>query len=187
MTTKKLLAPSECVIRTGRLDLRLMEVEDAQAAFETYTSDPEASKYMVFTTQTNPSEAAEYISQQRKAFDEGKTILWAIRLKDDPALVGAIELMLGDSHEGEVGFIIGRKYWGQGIVPHALKAIIDVVKWNLTIQCIFGQCDIENAKSARVFQKCGFKELEIAKGAVVHPQMGTKPRDSRRFVLELSR
>jgi RimJ/RimL family protein N-acetyltransferase len=114
-------------IATTRLDLRLMDLGDARAVFDTYASDPEATKYMTFPTHADPSEASGFIASQQRLFGEGKTILWSIRLHDDPALVGAIELRLvGD--EGEVGFIIGKKFWGHGFVPEALAAVIDVAQ-----------------------------------------------------------
>jgi ribosomal-protein-alanine N-acetyltransferase len=176
--------PSDVSITTERLDLRLMEPQDAQAAFETYTSDPQAARYMVFKTQTSAAETLEFFKRQRDAFAEGKTILWAIRLKTDPALVGAIELRL-DGDEGEVGFIIGRSYWGHGIVPEAVAGIIEFARAHLKLQRIRGQCDLENLQSARVFEKCGFQSLGIARQAVLHPQMSPELRDSQRFVLEL--
>jgi [ribosomal protein S5]-alanine N-acetyltransferase len=184
-------------ITTDRLELRLMEPADAQDAFDTYTSDPQASRFMVFTTQTDVSEALQFITRQRTAFNDGKTILWAIRFKGNPALVGAIELHLGsvegestyrlrhDDGDAEVGFIIGKRYWGQGIVPEALLAIIEFARQNLRLRSIFGQCDIDNVQSARVFEKAGFANLGIVKKSLLHPQVSTELRDGYRFRLEL--
>jgi RimJ/RimL family protein N-acetyltransferase len=180
----QLMRPENVSITTLRLDLRLMEPNDARAAFETYTSDPLAAKYMTFATQSSAAEALAYLTLQRKAFEDGVTILWAIRFKDTQPLVGAIELRIrGD--EGDIGFIIGRRYWGQGIVPEALTAVTAFARKHLALSRIHGYCDVDNARSARVFEKTGFTSLGIAEKYEVHPQMGRDPRDARRFVLEL--
>jgi ribosomal-protein-alanine N-acetyltransferase len=157
-------------LQSDRLDLRLMEPADAQAVFDCYASDPEATNFLAFATHTQIAEATAFILRQRRLLIEGNTILWAIRIKHDPNLGGAIELRI-DGDVGEIGFVTGKTYWGRGIVSETIHAVLDFA------------CDIENRQPARVFEKTGFENRGIAKNAVVHPQISDEPRDAFSFVL----
>lgn len=48
---------------TERLVLRHAVLADAQTIFDAYASDPEATKYLVFETLTDVSQASEYIER----------------------------------------------------------------------------------------------------------------------------
>jgi hypothetical protein len=75
-------------------------------------------------------------------------------------------------------------YWGRGIVPEALAAVLAFAKERLGLRCIRGWCDVENVASARVFEKTGFHGLGIDPKSVLHPNMSPEMRHARAFVLE---
>lgn len=58
----------------------------------------------------------------------------------------------------ELGFVLSKDYWGQGMIVEACK---EVIKWLFeTVGCEFIMCGHfeENRQSARVQEKLGFKE-----------------------------
>jgi RimJ/RimL family protein N-acetyltransferase len=55
----------------------------------------------------------------------------------------------------EVGYWIGREYWGKGIATLALQQFLDEVK----IRPLYGIATQKNIGSQRVLEKCGFKVL----------------------------
>lgn len=60
----------------------------------------------------------------------------------------------------EIGYVLSRDYWGQGLMPEAVKAVIrylfDVVKLDFIL---VGHFDW-NRQSARVIEKCGFQYIK---------------------------
>ncbi len=172
-------------LETERLRLRLMELGDAESIFRGYASDPEASRYMAFPTATNIAETISFLHAQRIRFEAGHSFLWAILDRKEGAFIGAIEIMKIDDHEGEVGFIISKPYWGRGIVPEALRAVLAFSKEELALQRIRGRCDVDNSRSARVFEKTGFRNLGIARSPILHPNVSAEMRECRMFALEL--
>lgn len=60
----------------------------------------------------------------------------------------------------EIGYALSKDYWGQGLMPEAVKAVInylfDVVKLDFIL---VGHFDW-NRQSARVIEKCGFQYLK---------------------------
>lgn len=66
-----------------------------------------------------------------------------------------------DSHSGrEIGYVLSKDYWGRGLMPEAVNAVIT---W------LFGQEKLDfiivghfdwNSQSRRVVEKCGFRYLK---------------------------
>lgn len=59
----------------------------------------------------------------------------------------------------EIGYVLSRAYWGQGLMPEAVKAVIS---WLFNIENVdFILCGhfIHNNQSKRVIEKCGFKYI----------------------------
>jgi [ribosomal protein S5]-alanine N-acetyltransferase len=172
-------------LTTDRLRLRLMQLDDASNIFEGYASDPEAARYMVFPTSLDISETVAFLQEQKRSFENSQSVLWAIEDRLEGNFYGAIEIRINGS-EGEVGFIIGRPYWGRGILPEALSAVLTFSRNSLGLALVQGRCDVENLRSARVFEKSGFRSLGIGRRSVLHPNISTEMRDAKVFVFEFA-
>ena len=63
----------------------------------------------------------------------------------------------------EIGYVLSRDYWGQGLMPEAVRAVID---WLFNVEgldfIIVGHFD-HNAQSRRVIEKCGFRYIRTTK------------------------
>jgi len=171
-------------LATERLALRPVELSDAQAMFDTYASDPEAAKYMAFSVASDVAETVAFVERKVAELATGQSILWAIRFRNDEGLIGAIEVRL-HGRDGDVGFIVGRPFWGRGIVPEALSAVTAFARDELALARLTGRCDLENLRSARVFEKCGFASLGVEHGSVLHPNVSGCCRDALAFALAL--
>ena len=58
----------------------------------------------------------------------------------------------GEGSEQEVGYWLGREYWGKGIATRALLALLDHVK----TRPLYAHVAKHNLASIRVLEKCGF-------------------------------
>jgi ribosomal-protein-alanine N-acetyltransferase len=73
--------------------------------------------------------------------------------------------------------VLARPWWGQGLMTEALT---EVVGWALSQPSIFrisAVCDVENVASARVMEKCGLFREGVLRRYLVHPSLGSEPRD----------
>ena len=63
----------------------------------------------------------------------------------------------------EIGYVLSKPYWGQGLMPEAVKAVIN---WLFNEEkldfIIVGHFD-RNAQSRRVIEKCGFQYIKTNK------------------------
>lgn len=57
----------------------------------------------------------------------------------------------------EIGYTLSKKYWGQGIMPEAVSAVIKYCFSNLGLDALTTGHSPTNKQSQRVIEKCGFK------------------------------
>ena len=63
----------------------------------------------------------------------------------------------------EIGYVLSKTYWGQGLMPEAVKAVIDWLFDEIQLDFIIvGHFD-RNAQSRRVVEKCGFQYIKTTK------------------------
>jgi len=77
----------------------------------------------------------------------------------DGAVVGGIGLRPGrdiERYSAELGYWLGREYWGHGIATAAVCLLCDYAFERLDLQRIFALSMVWNAASSRVLEKAGF-------------------------------
>lgn len=57
----------------------------------------------------------------------------------------------------EVGYCIGRAYWGREIMPEALRAVMHYLFYEVGYKKIVARYDLLNKASGRVMEKAGMK------------------------------
>jgi len=147
------------MIGTERLILRPWEESDAKALFK-YASDPDIGPIAGWPPHTSVGNSREII---RTVFAAPET--YAVVLKETGEPIGCCGIMFSDSlhtaemkqNEAEIGYWIGKPYWGQGLIPEAVKALLARGFNDLHLDAAWcGHYD-GNTKSKRVIEKCGFK------------------------------
>ena len=72
--------------------------------------------------------------------------------------IGAVSLYLNDDRSSaEFGWMINKRYHGQGFATEAAKALLDYGRHNIGIKHFIAHCDTENVSSKRVMEKLGMK------------------------------
>ncbi|HEY8592464.1 MAG TPA: GNAT family N-acetyltransferase [Sphingomicrobium sp.] len=77
-----------------------------------------------------------------------------------PQLVGACGLGRRPSGAVEMGYWIGRRFWGRGFATEACTALVDMAR-ALDLESLEGSHFIDNPASARVLEKLGFRALGL--------------------------
>ena len=60
----------------------------------------------------------------------------------------------------EIGYVLSKDYWGQGLMPEAVMAVIDWLFGEEKLDFIICGHFIRNDRSRRVIEKCGFRYLK---------------------------
>lgn len=136
---------------TERLELRPVHLSDAKDLYE-YGSDEETTRY-VFPTHQTIEETDTSIANYFMATPLGK---WAIVWKETQKMIGTIDLRVDASNRvGEIGYILNKAYWGQGIVPEGCKKILRLSFVELELLRVCGYHDSRNPNSGKVMKKIG--------------------------------
>ena len=146
------------ILETERLILRPWNEGDAESLYK-YAKDPEVGPVAGWPVHTSVENSREIIKSVLSA-DE----TYAVCLREDNVAIGSIGLTLpAQSHtqaaddEIEIGYWIGVPYWGQGLVPEAVKALQKHAFLDLGYSAIWCGYYDGNEKSKRCQEKCGFK------------------------------
>ena len=145
------------IIETKRLILRPWELSDAESLYK-YASNPEVGPIAGWPVHTSVENSREII---KNVLSEPET--YAVVLKETNEPVGSAGLMIGDKSniklpdtECELGYWIGIPYWGQGLIPEAVRRLMQRGFDELKTEKIWCGYFDGNTKSKRVMEKCGF-------------------------------
>ena len=154
-------------IETERLILRKFVAEDAEDMFANWASDPEVTRYLTWPTHSSVDVSRWVMNDWISKYDDGSYFNWGIELKTLGKVVGNISVVrLEEEIEAaELGYCLGRAYWGQEIMPEALKAVIAYLFDTVGLNRITAGHDLKNAKSGRVMEKAGMKTEGILRAA----------------------
>jgi ribosomal-protein-alanine N-acetyltransferase len=145
------------ILETERLILRPFKVEDAGDVFE-YASDSETAKYMNFDAYTSIYDAINFIGGLQTKYENKKCLDYAFVLKETGKVIGGGRGVFDSEdspHKVGIGYIINKKYWGNGYTVEGMKAIFDRLFNVLHIHRIEAYHFAENTTSGRVMQKLG--------------------------------
>ena len=146
------------MFETERLLIRRWNENDAEDLYK-YASDPDVGPIAGWPPHKSIDESLDVI---RNVFN-GKEA-YAISMKTDERAIGAIELKLNGrtdmtdrDDECEIGYWLGKPFWGQGIMPEAVKEMLRHAFEDCGMQKVWCGYYDGNTKSKRVQEKCGFK------------------------------
>ena len=112
-----------------------------------------------------------------KDIQESRTVLgffirdkktFAIVLKETGKVIGSVGLEERDEESEvpkgsmgrEIGYALSKDYWGRGLVPEAVKAVIEYCFKELAFDWLTCGHFVWNQQSRRVVEKCGFRYVK---------------------------
>ncbi len=145
------------LIRTQRLLLRPWREEDAGDLYK-YAKDPDVGYPAGWPAHSNEAHSLQII---RTVLSVPET--YAVCLKEDERPIGCIGLQMGEAtdmtdrdDECELGYWLGKPFWGEGIIPEAGAALLRHAFLDLGMGTVWCGHYHGNKKSRRVMEKLGF-------------------------------
>ena len=142
------------ILQTKRLILRPWSENDAEELYK-YASDPEVGPPAGWPPHTSAQNSREII---RTVLSAPET--YAVCLKENGKPIGSVGLhrndLAEDDDEYELGYWIGKPFWGQGLIPEASRELLRYAFEDLGMSRIWCGYYDGNEKSHRVQEKLGF-------------------------------
>lgn len=142
----------------SRISLRLPREADLDSLYSIY-SDPEVMRYWGDLPMKDPREVKELLAEISEDLRNKKCIQWGIARQIDDQLIGTVALFGLDSvaRKCEIGFALGRVYWGSGYMHEALQIALGFLLHELDLRRIEADVDPRNASAIRLLEHLGFK------------------------------
>ncbi len=146
-------------IDTERLILRKFTLDDAEDMYNNWASDPEVTKFLTWSPHGSADFTRTLLEDWISRYEEGDYFNWVIEYKETGRAIGNISVVKLDEKvdAAEIGYCMSRSYWGQAIMPEALKAVIDYLFDEAGLNRVAACHDSNNPKSGRVMEKAGMK------------------------------
>ena len=146
------------MMETARLILRPWNESDAESLYE-YAKDPDVGPIAGWPAHTSVENSREII---RHVLSAPET--YAVCLREDDRAIGSVGLKAGEgtdlterADECELGYWLGKPFWGRGIMPEAAGRILRRAFEELGMRAVWCGHYEGNLKSRRVMEKLGFE------------------------------
>ena len=143
---------------TERLELRAFEPDDLRALHAVY-GDPEVTHFL----KPHPT-----IEDTRRALDihvreasAGNPAFWALIERASGNLIGdaGVGLIEGIGPEFELGYTLGKRWWGRGYATEAARVVRDHALGELALPQVLALVHPDNAASIHVLEKIGMERV----------------------------
>ncbi len=152
-------------LETERLVLRAPSESDVPAMPGVF-HDPDIYAYTRnIPYPYTPDDAVAAIDRYRRLADEGRAMTLFPELIETGEMIGlAVLVVEADRPVAELGYALGRRWWGRGYATEACRAMLAYGFGTLGLDEINAHSMVRNPASARVLEKLGMVSLgEIAK------------------------
>jgi RimJ/RimL family protein N-acetyltransferase len=178
-------------LETERLVLRPLALDDLDAIASFY-ADPEVMRYIGAGEPVGREDAKASLAWMIRTFDLDGFGQLAVTRKEDHTLVGRCGLLVWQTDgwvstslaeakgetEFEVGYTLGRPYWGEGYATEAATAVRDHALNELGAVRLIALIRPGNVASERVAEKLGMRferQVELKKAPAKLYALGNAP------------
>jgi [ribosomal protein S5]-alanine N-acetyltransferase len=143
------------VLETPRLLLRQFTLEDLDGLAALY-ADPTVMTFL--GGPRSYERAQQHLAQIMQNYEEYGFGLWATVHKGERQLMGRCGLIpqvIAGKSEVEIGYLLAKEYWGQGLASEAAAAIRDYGFSTVGCDRLISLIDPQNFASQKVAQRAG--------------------------------
>lgn len=96
----------------------------------------------------------------QEGYDTQNWLQWGIERREDGALMGTCTLFQFHraSRRAEMGYALGRPFWGKGYMHEALRALVAYAFETLNLNRLEADVDPRNNTSAKTLERLGFQK-----------------------------
>lgn len=153
-------------LRTQRLLLRKLRMEDALPFFRRLGGSAAVTEYMLWVPHQDPSESVASIQKTLHRYETGRCFRWAIALQENDSLIGIIDLLAFDDQADSCSFayMLGQEFWGRGYGTEALQAVLNYAFCQMGVRVVTADHFAENPASGAVMRKAGMRCVRTIPG-----------------------
>ncbi|HVO00389.1 MAG TPA: GNAT family N-acetyltransferase [Steroidobacteraceae bacterium] len=144
-------------LESARLLIRPVTEADLPALLEV-NGDDAVTQYLPYASWRSIEDARAWFARMNALQAAGGALQFVIIEKRTARAIGTCLLFHHEetSARAELGYVLGRRHWGQGYMDEALRRLVDCAFGELALRRLEAEVDPRNARSARVLSRLGF-------------------------------
>lgn len=159
------------IIRTERLCLRPLQLEDTEALYR-FASNREHTRYMIYYPHASIEETRTFVEHAAEQWSSPKPEGLEFAVLSEGELIGTVSLYFeGEPGEAELAWLLAPEACGKGYATEAAMALMKYAAEVWRADRIIACCDSRNLASARVMERIGLT-LEDAARTREYPKTG---------------
>lgn len=164
--------PVISLIESERIALRPVAAADLPA-LRAINGDPQVTQFLPYATWTTPDDGAAWLARMEALGATGAGQQLVVVRRADAAVIGTLLLFKHDagSQRVELGYVLGRVHWGQGLMREALQAVCSHLFGTAGLRRIEAEVNPANLASCALLARVGFtlegtlRQRWVGKGA----------------------
>ena len=144
-------------IDSGRLSLRIVQRADLPALLSV-NGDPQVTRFVPYPTWTTLVDAEAWFERMAGIQASGTALQFVLVERAQSKPVGTCLLFRYDegSQRAELGYVLGREYWGRGYMLEALHALLQYAFADIGLRRVEAEVNPVNVPSTRLLERIGF-------------------------------
>jgi RimJ/RimL family protein N-acetyltransferase len=144
-------------IESERIALRPVAAADLPA-LQSINGDPQVTQFLPYATWTTPDDGVAWLARMEALGATGTGQQLVVVRRADAAVIGTLLLFKHDagSQRVELGYVLGRAHWGQGLMREALQAVCSHLFGTAGLRRIEAEVNPANLASCALLARVGF-------------------------------
>lgn len=175
---------SDFVAVTPRVLVRRVREDDLPALLAV-NGDAEVTRFLPYAPWQSMADAEAWLKRMLGYETQGDCWQFVLEHREGGRAIGTCLVFRHDAalHRAELGYVLGRAYWGRGLMQEALRGFLPVVFARLGLERMNAELEAPNFASARLLERLGFiRERTLAD----HLQRDGRPIESAVYSLARS-
>lgn len=149
--------PPITLIEADRVGLRPVAATDLPALLA-INGDPQVTQFLPYATWQTLDDGAAWLTRMEALGATGTAQQLVVVRRADAAVIGTLLLFKHDagSQRIELGYVLGRAHWGQGLMREALQAVCSHLFGAMGLRRIEAEVNPANVASCRLLARVGF-------------------------------
>ncbi|KPF67993.1 hypothetical protein IP84_11965 [beta proteobacterium AAP99] len=144
-------------LSTERLIVRALEESDLPDLLAV-NGDAETTRFLPYATWQHLDDARAWLARMRGIEAGGTALQLVVEQRSDGRVIGTVLLFKWDATSArvELGYVLARSHWGQGLMHEALRGVCARLFGALAVRRIEAEVDVANTASHQLLLRLGF-------------------------------
>jgi len=149
----------DIILKGWRINLRRIHKADAESIVQ-HANAKEISRFTFIPHPYGIGDALTFIRRSQSAWRSGSMQNFGIENRETGKIIGMVGIIrISKKHrQAEIGYWLGKKFWGKGIATEAVLLILEYCFKNLKLHRVCARVMHPNLASAKLLEALGFKK-----------------------------